>query len=399
MNFRANEIARWCAAALAACVAMGTPVAAFSQAGAPYVIGAHAPLSGPLAPNGEALSNAYKLAVQEINDAGGIRGRKLELVIEDDKGDPTTVRNVVTKLVTERRANVVLGGSGTPSGLASSTEAEKLKVLNIQPFAASSMMASRGSKYIVNLHQSAGDAGPIFGKFITTTVKPQSVAILWVNNDWGEEITKYLVGQMKGVNIVYNESFESGSRDLTGPLTKIKSLKPDTLLVAEYPADTIQILRSMKALNFAPTNYLSVSPFILDTAIATTLGGLEDWGVGQWEWLVQSPIPESRKFVEAYRVAYKKDPIATAVKGYQAIQVLAYGLQNTSGEWNSENVRATILASDGLKTVTGPLTFTPAGQANVPSVVVQNQNRKPIIISPDSLAQGKLMPFKGWNER
>ena len=193
---------------------------------------------------------AVDLAVKEVNDAGGIDGRMIEIIYEDDKCD-TTGSNVFNKLVNIDKVDAIIGpvcssaaGPGVPI-------AQSGKVPTI--IWASAPGLTKAGDYIFRTYPSDSFQGKYAAEYAFNNLGKKNVAIIYVKNDWGQGLHDVFAQTFTalGGKIVYDESVSQDSTDLRTQITKAKSANPDLIYYPMYPAGAIAGLKQMKTLGIS----------------------------------------------------------------------------------------------------------------------------------------------------
>ncbi len=213
----------------------------------PIKIGLSAPMTGEAASYGEAFFGGATLAVKEINDAGGIKGRKIELIIEDDQCSSQGA-NAIAKLVNVDKVVAIVGplcsaaaGPGIPIAQKAGTP-----VL----IAASAPALTKVGDYIFRNYPSDAFQGKFAADFVYNTLGKKKTAVIFVKNDWGQGIRDVFVERYKqvGGEIVYDEGVVQDSTDLRTQITKAKTANPDVLYFPVYPQNGVAGLKQVKQL-------------------------------------------------------------------------------------------------------------------------------------------------------
>ncbi len=196
----------------------------------PISIGWIGPLSGDAASVGEDALKASQLAVGEVNAAGGVNGRMLALDAEDGKCDGKTAANAATKLITLDRVPVIIGGTCSGETLAAAPVANQNKVVLFSQCSSAPSITQAGD-YIFRSYPSDNFQGKFSADYLYNTMEKRRVAILAVQDDWGQGIKGVFKQQFTadGGTIVNEENFAPTATDLRTELTKIKNAHPDAI--------------------------------------------------------------------------------------------------------------------------------------------------------------------------
>lgn len=212
----------------------------------PIKIGVALPLTGEAAAYGEASIGGAQLAVKEINDAGGINGRMIELIIEDDTCAPAGGATAVQKLVEANKVTALVGplcsaaaGAGLP--IAQSNGVPAIVI-------GSAPNLTKIGDYIFREYPSDSFQGKYIADFVYNTLGKKKVASIYVKNDWGQGVNDVFVARFKelGGEVVANESVLQDSRDLRTAVLKVKTSKPEAIFFPVYPGNAVAGLKQMK---------------------------------------------------------------------------------------------------------------------------------------------------------
>lgn len=210
----------------------------------PIKIGFIGPLTGDAANIGQNSKAAVSIAVEEINNAGGINKRPLEVIYEDGQCNGKTASNAANKLINVDKVPVILGGacSGETSAFAGASEQAKVVTLS---YCSSVPTLTQAGDYIFRDYPSDIYQGKFGAEYVYNTLGKKKVAVLYVKSDWGVGVEKVFVDSFTklGGTIVANEGYDQTSRDLRSQLTKIKATKPDLLYFLGYSDASIPGLK------------------------------------------------------------------------------------------------------------------------------------------------------------
>ena len=221
--------------------------AAPSETG-PIKIGVSMPLSGEAASYGEAGRAGLQLALKEINDSGGVNGRPIELIYEDDKCDSTGA-SVFQKLTSIDQVTAIIGpvcsaaaGPGLPIARTAGTPTLLI--------GASAPGLAGGDDSIFSDYASDSLQGKFVAEYVYNKLGKKKVAVLYVKNDWGQGLQQVFSDRFKelGGTIVFNEGAAQDATDVKSLLIKIKAAQPDLIYLPAYPALAVVTLRQMKDL-------------------------------------------------------------------------------------------------------------------------------------------------------
>lgn len=215
----------------------------------PIKIGFIGPLAGDAANIGQNSKAAVEIAVEEINNAGGVKGRKIEVIYEDGACEGKTASNAANKLININKVPVILGGacSGETSAFTGAAEQSKTVVLS---YCSSAPAISNAGDYIFRDYPSDSYQGVFAAEYLMNNLNKKKVAVLYALNDYTAGIKETFASSFvkMGGEIVAVEGYEQTSRDLRTQLTKIKAASPEVLYFLGYSEASIPGLKQAKEL-------------------------------------------------------------------------------------------------------------------------------------------------------
>jgi len=218
-----------------------TPMLAY--AAEPIKIGLMCPLTGGWASEGQDMQQVLSMLTKQVNDAGGIKGRLIELIVEDDAGDPRTAALAAQKLVSSGVIAIV-GTYGSAVTEASQNIIDEAEVLQIAVGSTSVRLTEKGMPLFMRTCPRDDDQGRVAAKTIVSQGFKR-VAILHDNSSYAKGLADETVKSLKGedVEIVFFDALTPKERDYTAILTKLKSVKPDVVFFTGYFSDAGTLLR------------------------------------------------------------------------------------------------------------------------------------------------------------
>src|ERR1051325_8494638 len=204
-------------------------------------------LPGTGATAGTNFDNGVKLAVKEINAAGGILGRKIEYTTMDTQSAPQTAKALAQKAV-DQSAYVVMGPVFSGSFIVSMAETKRAQIPNFTGGEAANI-TQQGNPYVFRTSFTQSTAMPKLARYIKDTVKAKSVAMIWVNNDFGkggrDSMAKALEAQ--GIKVAADISTDPGQVDFSAAVLKAKQSNADALFVYTNEEESARAARTEKA--------------------------------------------------------------------------------------------------------------------------------------------------------
>ncbi|HEV8676490.1 MAG TPA: amino acid ABC transporter substrate-binding protein [Methylomirabilota bacterium] len=374
--------------------------AAPSLAQGPIRIGASLSLTGTYAAPGQNHHRGYQLCVKQVNDKGGVLGRKIEFVLYDDQSQPATGVRLYEKLITQDKVDLVLGPYSSPISEAVANVNEKYKTPMVAPMASTTSIFKKGRKFIFMVQS---PAEVYLEGLLDVAAKKGLKTVALINEDtlFPKATIQGTVelAKKKGLQVVFVEAYPKGNTDFSAILTKVGASKPDVLGAATYFDDAVAITRQMKELNVNPKMYgVTVGGDL--PKFYELLGKNAEFVYGASQWEPELPYPGSKEFVEAHRREFPGADLSYhTAGGYAGCQILVEAIRQ-AGSLDGEKIREAILKLD-LNTVYGGFKVDPDGfQISHKMIMFQWQEGKKVIVWPDELATGPIrFPTPPWPQR
>jgi branched-chain amino acid transport system substrate-binding protein len=362
------------------------------------------PLTGTNAKFGEIEKHSYEIALEEINAAGGVRGKKLALEFEDSQGKPEISRSIAEKVIDVKKQPVIFGEYSSSSSKAIAAVAEERKVPYLVVTGATDDITQQGYKYVYRMNPTNAYYATGFMSFLREVVKPQSVAILYESSDFGSSGADDMVKQAAkaGMKVLVKEQYEKGAVDFRPILSKVKASKPDVIYMVSYVMDASLLMRQIKELRIDANLYaggaagFAIPEFIQNAKEASELV------MTATLWSPQTTYPKSREFAEKYKTLYKDYPSYHGAEAYSALYVIADVLNRAKG-LTPDEIRDAFKTTD-LMTAFGPVKFEDkegyTNQNFMDTLVMQVINGKHETIWPAKYASAKYVyPIPKWRDR
>ena len=344
-------------------------------------IGVTQPLTGAFAADGNYVAQGAKLAAEAINKAGGVDGKQIQLVIEDNKSNPTEAAATAERLIGEDKVPVMLGAWGSSLTLAVMPKLLEYKVPMVVETSSSGKITTSGNPYIFRIAPTSAMEAKVFAEKAAAALDPpiKKVDFLAVNNDFGrgasDEFKKAL--QAKGVEIGRTETMTPDATDLSAQLAALKQSGGDTLFVTSG-VEQITLIIKQAAEQRLPARIVTTGGSFPDALLGDAGKGFESRHLLFFNpWFPEAaPHAELAKgFVDAWKKKdYEFAGATEGFRGYDAILTIAAALKQ-AGKAEAEPIRAALWETK-LPGVNGDIAFTkdgPAGKEsgqNVPNIYV-----------------------------
>lgn len=333
-------------------------------------VGVYGDLTGQTSSFGQSTKNGVELAVEEINAAGGVNGKKIQLVIEDDQGRPEQAKTVVSKLINQDKVQAVLGEVASTNSLAAAPVAQEAKIPMITPSSTNPKVTEVGD-YISRVCFIDPFQGSVMAKFASNTLKAKTAAILGdVNSDYSKGLTQFFEEEFTkaGGKVVAKEAYTQTDPDFKGQLTKIRNLNPDVIYIPGYYGQVGIIAKQARELDM---NMPLLGGDGWDSPELWKLGGaaLKNTFLSN-HYSADNPAPEIQNFVKAYKAKFNTTPDAIAALAYDAAKILADAIKRAGGT-DSAKLKDAINSTKDFAGVTGKITLDASRNAVKPAVVLE----------------------------
>ena len=337
-------------------------------------IGFFGDLSGPTYNFGQSALNGTLMAADEINQAGGINGRKLDIVVQDDKGSPEIAAQSTSKLIQQYKVVAIIGAGASGNSLAAAPNAQSARIPLIAPSSTHPAVTQAGD-YIFRACYIDGFQGDVMARFAANTLNAKKAAIMVdYNSPYSRGLTEYfeLSFAKLGGSIIAKQSYSQSDADFRGQLSAIKTAEPDVVYIPGYYGDVAIIAKQARQLG-----------------ISQPLLGADGWDAPElWElardavnnsyisnhYSVDDPSETIQNFVRTYRLRYQNlTPDAHAALAYDALRFLADAMQR-AGTTEGPKLRAALAATKNFAGVTGVISMDANRNAVKPAVVLKLQD-------------------------
>jgi branched-chain amino acid transport system substrate-binding protein len=365
------------------------------------------PLTGRLAQHGLESHQGVIAAVAEVNEAGGLLGREVELVSRDDQSLPDVAISRAEELCAREKVVGLTGGYEDSLVGAVSQVARKYQV----PFVASASLqrelARQGNPYFFRVAGLQGFVGPLCD-FLSKRLRPRRLAVLHAGTPGATEFAADLERclQARGVPVRLGEKFRPGTPDFVPLIAKLAALPADVIVSGGFFADHILLVRQLKEQRLSPKAYIGPWGVAYETFLEE-MGEDAEYLYGTCAWMPGIALPgteaASRAFVERCRRLFKREPSSTTMHGYTAARALLAAIEGVlrRGEpLTGGNVRQALAGLDLLLPMER-LSFDERGDPRwYRHVVVQVQGGRFVVVFPPERATGPAVyPAPPWKQR
>jgi branched-chain amino acid transport system substrate-binding protein len=349
---------------LSACGGEKTPGAEGIQ------VGFFGALTGPTATFALSGKNGSTFAADQINAAGGVLGKRIEFVVEDDRGEASEAASAVSKLITRDHVVALIGENASSRTLAAAPIAQSYGVPIISPTSTNVEVTKKGD-YIFRVCFIDSYQGGVLSSFAFHTLNARSAAMLVdARNDYSVGLAAaFRQGfEKEGGRMVGELKYSEGDSDFSAQLTAIGALHPDVLVIPGYYTDAGLIARQAKSLGVGAT-LLGADGW--DSPKLAEIGGPAIEGAYfSNHYSVDDPSPAVRRFVDAYHKRYGADPDSIAALSYDAVRLLADAIRR-AGSTEGKRVRDALAETKDFEGVTGRITMDADRNPIKPAVILK----------------------------
>ncbi|WP_347488103.1 ABC transporter substrate-binding protein [Desulfoscipio sp. XC116] len=370
-------------------------------------VGVILPLTGSEAMFGEMEKNSFEMAYEELKAAGKttVGGKEIKLLYEDDQGKQDVAKSATEKLVNQDKVHMLSGGYSSACTNVIAGSAQSMNTPFLIVTGSSDTITQQGWSYVFR-----GAAAPAskytiaFWEMMEKVIKPQKVAIIFENTDFGTSSAKGFRDecQKRGINVVFDQPYEHGAIDFKPMLANMRSSNPDMIFATSYVMDASMIVKQMKELNFNTKLFVGNGAGYTMPEFYENAGAASDYVASTTLWVPSVTWPGAGDYFKNYKEKYDKEPDYHGAQAYATMYVIADAL-GRAAEMNAEGIRQALKETD-IDTIMGPIKFEDwAGYTNQNkpnTYVVQWQKGELEVIWPEEVKSADYVyPVPQWTER
>jgi branched-chain amino acid transport system substrate-binding protein len=300
-------------------------------------------LSGAGATSGTNFKNGVELAVKEINAVGGILGRKLETTVADTQSNPGVAKGLATKAVDDG-AFAVFGPVFSGSILVSMAETKRAEIPNFTGGEAAAI-TKQGNPFIFRTSFTQDTAMPKVARYVANNLKAKTVALIYVNNDFGKGGKDSLIKALEplGVKVTTDISTDQNQVDFSAAVLKAKQANTDVVFAYTNEEESARLLRELRKQGV--TKPIVGETVLTSQKVIELAGESANGAVAHVGLTVDAPIPAMRAFRAKFEKDWKFTPDHNGIKGYTGVYVLKAAIEK-AGKLDRQLVAKTM---HGLK--------------------------------------------------
>ncbi|MGH7226519.1 MAG: ABC transporter substrate-binding protein, partial [Gemmataceae bacterium] len=326
------------------------------------------------------------------NEAGGINGNTLKMIITDGKCEPREAALAAERLVTEDNVNVLLGGVASSATLAVKAVAVRNKVPMVAGVAGADVLTQKGNKYIFRVVPDISMYTEFGVNYLCNVMKVKRVAFVFQNMALGRETVDLSKPRLEACGATIVGSFPGSAQETNfqTTITDLKAERPDVTFLIRWPSSAIAFLRQAAEAGFHSTwfNIGSLSGPDFTAQAGKFAEGLI--GVNVFEPSTNRPL--AKRFAEAFVKRYHHQPDWFAAGFYTAVKVIANAIRR--GGTTRAGIAEALAKTKNLPTILGPITFDDKGQASSLFTLFQYRNGQRKILRENVLVGQRYLPLK-----
>jgi branched-chain amino acid transport system substrate-binding protein len=282
-------------------------------------------LSGAGATSGTNFKDGVQLAVKEINASGGILGRKIESTTADTQSNPGVAKGLAQKAVDDGVV-AVFGPVFSGSIMVSMTETKRAELPNFTGGEAAAI-TKQGNPYIFRTSFTQDTAMPKIARYIANTLKAKTVALVYVNNDYGKGGRESLMKALEplGVKVTADISTDQNQVDFSAPVLKAKQSNADIVFVYTNEEESARALRELRKQGV--TKPIVGETTLVGQKVIELAGDAANGAVAHVGLTVDAPMPAMRAFRARFEKEYRYTPDHNGIKGYTGVYILKAAIE------------------------------------------------------------------------
>jgi len=363
--------------------------------GEPLKIGASLPLTGEFSEPGKAAQEGYEVWQAMVNEAGGLLGRQIELVIKDDASNQNTVVADYNALISGDKVDLLLGTFSSLLNLPASAVAERNRMLYVEPAGGNPDIFNRGFKTVFFSQQATADhQGDVWASYITQLPedkRPKTAAYPTLDDPFAMPTSEGIEAILSeaGIETVYREAYTTDTTNFDSIANAVKNRNPDVVVLGTQFEDGIGLMRALNKVNFAPKWLYQTNAPSFGDQYADGIGVENTEGVFYAvSHSQEATTPGNEEFVAKYQEMFGGETVPEdAADAYAAGEVLQATVEaNETVAREDQLVLADWLRENEVETILGPLSWDETGAPTGEFLIGQWQNGKAEIVLPEEAA-------------
>jgi branched-chain amino acid transport system substrate-binding protein len=362
---------------------VAAPAIVRAQETGPIKIGGMLPLSGGASIEGRQIIQGLQFAVEEWNAKGGVLGRRIELVMEDDESNSTKGVTAVRRLIERDKVPFIIGTYASAVAAAASKVSAEYKIPMLSGGSTGALVTDQntpGDPWFFRSWPDSNGQGEDTAKAIVQLFKKTKVAIIHDNTNYGltlaEQVTKVVTGV--GGSIVSKDSYNAGEQDFSSMLTKLRTIRPEAVYIGGWAGDGANIVRQAAEVGLR-TQFVGSGSMISDDFIKLAGPASEGFAVATL-FEASTPNPVGKAFAERFRPRFNQDANTFSSLGYDSTTIALEAMRRVG---KPDGLEIQKMLKSGMKDwaiVQGPpgttAAFDAKGSVNFPMFIAVIRNGK-----------------------
>lgn len=329
---------------LAASLLVCGPVQAAGVSDSEIVLGTHLDLSGPVAAGMPAIRNGMQMRLDEANEAGGVGGRKIRLIVEDNAGQPAQAVRVAQKLLRKDEVFAIINAFGSGANAATIKSVVEAGVVNFAPWGASAAF------------QAISGRSPLLFTTVPNYDSTTAIGLSWAIKNWGAKrigviyqegafgdlVQRGIKTAMEaaGQKTVAEASYKAGDIDFSSQVARMRSANADLVVLATITRETIGVMAEVKKIGWKDVRVLANIPGRTQIVAALGKDAVEGlYGIGGWKLYYPDTSPDSvKKWIDSYKKRFNTDPDENSMVAYSYTDWFVKGLQAAGRNLSAEGL-------------------------------------------------------------
>ena len=368
-------------------------------------VGVILPLTGRLSElGGETAYRSFQMAVDDINETGGVYGEKLEILFEDTAGNPDIGIKAVEKLISRDHVSILAGGISSTVTWEATDVAQDREVPFLVSTASADRITEAGRDYVFRLNTPVGEQQNALSSFLHGATSVKTVAILHEKTISGELSAKKFRQRCEtwGLQVIMKEGFDTGTGDLITLLTTTKFRYPDLIYFISQIQDAPLIMQKSREVGLNPKLFIGNPSAFIPDEFREQAGEDAEFIYSPTIWTPELPYPGANEYFNRFYMKYETHPNYHGAQAYASIQVIARALKEAK-TLDPKDVKDALSKID-MMTVLGPVKFVSYGrktqQNRLPTYLVQWLKNGLRTVWPKNVATDRYVyPIPPWDER
>ncbi|HMJ51612.1 MAG TPA: ABC transporter substrate-binding protein [Polyangiaceae bacterium] len=339
-------------------------------------VGAFFSLSGADSAFGNDSREGIEMATDEINAAGGVKGKKIRVLMEDDKSNNQETSNMVHQLIDRDKVIAILGEVASARSLAGGLVANDKHIPMISP-SSTNVEVTQGREYVFRVCFTDDYQGKSAARFVVDKLGKKKIAILYLAQDTyssGLSSSFREAAAKLGATIVAEKGYPKGETSFTTYLNEIKAANPEVIYTPVYYSDMVPIARQAKAVGIPGSIFVGGDGWDSEELLKGAAAELEGAYLTN-HYAPDVPWPNTQAFVKNYQQRFHREPTSVAAQAYDAARLLYDAMSRATGI-APDPIRDAIGATKGFQGATGTISIDQNRNAQKPVVVEQIKNGK-----------------------